>query len=64
MFAVELEISRENVVDHVVQIVPINEVASLVTGVHGNPAELIVRYVPFHVCPHWFALDGDRILVG
>ena len=38
VLAFKLEIGRKYVINYVVQIMPINEVASLVTGVHSNPA--------------------------
>ena len=59
MLAVKLEISRKNIVDYIIQIMPINQVFSLVTGVHSNPAELVARDVVFHICPDRFTHDGD-----
>ena len=38
---------------------PINQVFSLVTGVHSNPAELVVRDIVLHVCPDRFPHDRD-----
>ena len=61
MLAFEHEIGRKNVVDDVVQIVPVNEVVSLVTGVHGDPAELVAGDVVLHVSPHRFPHHGDGV---
>ena len=64
VLAFKFEVSGENVIDHVVQIVPVDEAVSLVTRVHSNPAELVARDIVFHVGPHWFAHDRHGILVG
>ena len=37
---------------------------SLVTWVHGHPAELVAGYVVLHVGPDWLPHDRDRVLPG
>ena len=61
MLAMKLEISRKNIVDYVIQIMSIDQVLSLVTGVHSNPAELVARDVVLHVCPDRFSHDRNGV---
>ena len=62
VLTLKLEAGRKNIVDHVIQIMPIDEVVALVTGVHGNPAELVATDVVFHVSPNRFSHDWDWFL--
>ena len=64
MPALKIEVGGENIINHIIQIMPINEVASLVTRVHGNPAELVATHIVLHVSPHWLSLDRDWLLIG
>ena len=57
----KFEVRGENIINQVVEVVSLDEPLALVAGVHGCPAELILRSLPLHEAPdrlphYWYWL--------
>ena len=47
----EFEVGGEDIINQVVEVVSLDESLALVAGVHGCPAELVLRRLPLHETP-------------
>ena len=63
------EVCCHDIVHQVVEVGPIDEALSLVAGVHGRPAELIISRLSLHEAPHgathhrhWLLVRHDQDL--
>ena len=57
----KFEVRGEDIINQVVEVVSLDEPLALVAGVHGCPAELILRSLPLHEAPdrlphYWYRL--------
>ena len=57
----KFEVGGEDVINQVVEVVSLDESLALVAGVHGCPAELVLRCLPLHKTPdrlphYWYRL--------
>ena len=57
----KIEVRREEIINQVVEGVSLDESLALVAGVHGCPAELVLRHLPLHEAPdrlphYWYRL--------
>ena len=57
----KFEVRGEDIINQVVEVVSLDEPLALVAGVHGHPAELILRSLPLHEAPdrlphYWYRL--------
>ena len=65
-FKFAAELCRQEVVNHIIQVAPLDEAFSLIASVQGNPAELASFFdllVSLHEAPDWPPHDGDRFHV-
>ena len=65
----EFEVSGKDIIHEVVKIGSINQPLSLITWVHGSPAELVISHLTLHEAPHrathhrhWFLARQDQDL--
>ena len=57
----KFEVREEDIINQVIEVVSLDEPLALVAGVHGCPAELILRSLPLHEAPdrlphYWYRL--------
>ena len=57
----EFEVGGEDIINQVIEVVSLDESLALVAGVHGCPAELVLRRLPLHKTPdrlphYWYRL--------
>ena len=63
LMLIELELSGHDVIHKIVKVGAIDEALSLISLVHGGPAELVVFLLSLHEGPDWTTHHWDRLLV-
>lgn len=51
----------KHIIDEIVEVIPLNEPVSLVAGVHGGPAKLVILYLSLHEAPDRTTHNGNRL---
>ena len=60
----KLELTRQHIIHQIVKVVTLQETLSLVAGVHGGPAQLVIFLLPLHEGPDRTTHHWDRIKGG
>ena len=59
-----LVLAGHDIIDEVIIVDSVNQPLSLVAGVHGGPAELVITSLPLHETPDRAMHDGNGLFVG